>query len=207
MKYREEYNPLVIVGEWNKAIFVPKWVQEYIFQDPSLLVQYPIQDLSRASFKYTSDNISFNIFDQRLQFTASHYTDDNLVKIGETALSICRKLPHTPIVSFGINHVFECNLIELKGNNIFDNKISNLLKENGIEDLEATQINHTKKFADHSLCFRIKKIGETVIFDFNYDYPVESIEEFISKFDSNYIVNKKKESLHIIKLAFGLDLE
>ncbi len=55
MKLVVDYNNLVIVGLWNRHIFNPEWVGQYLLPETELTSEYPLN--IAGSFRISSDKI------------------------------------------------------------------------------------------------------------------------------------------------------
>lgn len=204
MKLVDNYMPLVIVGAWNKAIFTPQWVSEFVFNKAEVQVQFPIDDFTRSSMRFSANGIAFNIFEQRLQFNALKQEGDTYESIGEAALKICRMLCHTPLTSFGINHIFECAEEEVKGKLAFLDLLN--AEINPIGAVNGLGMQYLIQMEDCELNLNIRKGDGIIKFDFNYNHPIISPNTFASCFESANILAKKIESERLLENIFGLTL-
>lgn len=204
MKLVDNYMPLVIVGAWNRAIFTPQWVSEFVFNKAEVQVQFPIDDFTRSSMRFSTNEIAFNIFDQRLQFNALKQESDTYEIIGEAALKICRMLCHTPITSFGINHVYECAEEDVKDKLTFLDLLNG--EFNPIGAIKGQGLQYLIQMEDCELNLNIRKGDGVVRFDFNYNHPIISPNTFASCFESANILTKKKQSEKLLENIFGLTL-
>lgn len=207
MKNLPTYAPLVILGSWNRAIFNPDWVKKYLFsKDDKINIEVPINN-SIASFKFNVENISVSVLDQRLLLGTDKPTVENFTRIGNIGKAIFRFLPHTPVTAFGINHAFEAHIDELK-DNIFSLSDEENLKDAGYKE-ESIRIGrdiHLSKSC--TLHFAIQRNGKDhIIFDFNYNFNLESFEYFSELFDIDDIVIKHKECVDFLKEIYGLEYE
>lgn len=205
MKFKLGYDPLIIVGSWNKAILSPDWVSRYIFPNTEMHIELPINN-SNASLKFNAKNIALNVIDQRLLFYTAIPSNESFDLIGETAMSLCRFLPHTPVSSFGINHIFESSRDEIKETKLFELLDNNLIIENGYT-IQGIKTVRTIKLEDCTLNLSYSQENEIIIYDFNYHYNISSLEEFIQKFDPQNISQKKDNAIKFLSNIYGLNLE
>ncbi len=204
MRLKSGYNPLIIVGSWNKAIFSPEWITKYLFPSTQVQIEYPINN-SNASIRFRANNIALNIIDQRLLFYTEAHTDEVFDLIGETAISLCRFLPHTPVTSFGINHIFESSKEEVLEQHLFDISDNRMIEDHGYT-IQSIKTIRTIQLEDCILNLSYTQEGETVVYDFNYHYNISSIEEFIQKFSSCNISQKKNHAIEVLSM-YDLHLE
>lgn len=206
MKPRNSYNALVIVGAWNVPIFTPEWMNRYVYTQPKdLIVEYP-QIPIQASLKFTCDNVGIYVADNRLFFSAEKTDVNTFNTIGENALAICRSLIHTPVQSFGINHVFECSFDEIKDKDIFTFKDDEKYENCGY-DVESVQVNRTIKFQNHILNIIWRKVGDTVTIEFNNDYRISDIQQFITLFEDRIIEERKNNAIEFLKKVYDIDVD
>ena len=60
---------LVIIGAWNRAIFSQDWVMKNLLSDAkNVKIEYPINGI--GSLRFSTEDISFFIFGERLIFKA-----------------------------------------------------------------------------------------------------------------------------------------
>jgi hypothetical protein len=209
MKFRPEFSPLVIIGQWNKSIFNLNWVQKYILPEYSgvaINVDFPMlgADLSP---KYITDKFSFNTQGERLVFNTASFDDETLRLVSKKAIALVGFLEYTPVESFGINHLFECddkdnfdlatfNNIEEPFNKCGDVVHSRIVKAYKLQDYVLTIVTHLQKNA----------ATNNIIFDFNYSYEIKDLSEFKIKFTEESIVERKNDALHILEDLFNLKL-
>ena len=75
MKWRDEFNGLVIVGAWNKSIFNPTWVSKYLLPDEKLEAEVPLG--VDAFFKISSKKVRIFVLGNKLNFVPISKTDEN----------------------------------------------------------------------------------------------------------------------------------
>ena len=206
MQLKRGYNPLVIVGDWNRAIFTPNWVSKYIFEpDTDIHIEIPTSNITNSSFKYNALGISFNISERRLQFFVSEQKNELFQLVGEKALTICRLLPHTPVSAFGINHIFKCSSEEL------DFSTFDMADESKFIDYTIKSVRHQRRIQVDTNCILTLDYGKVgsndIDFNFNYNFDINSLDDFLSLFDPNNIVEKKIYSEELLIRLYNLSME
>jgi len=205
METKKQYDSLVIVGIWNKAIFTPQWVQKYVFtNEEKIKVEYPI-DNPDASLKFSSQGISLNIINQNLIFSVENPNTEKFSNLAQKAISVCRALAHTPIFCFGVNHYFECHKDEIKDKNIFDFSNFQLLQDKGYE-LISMRNQQTLKFKHHILNIIWSINDDKVQVEFNNHYDVSDINSFFSIFNEDILSERLEESKSYINNIYGLSV-
>lgn len=104
MKPKQDAWTVVIVGCWNRMIFMPKWVSENLFDVPEIQKLVPIMPI--APLIYRTDEISLFVEDQKLVVQARQPTLECLQKMETMAVTALDKLPVTPISAMGVNFGF-----------------------------------------------------------------------------------------------------
>lgn len=104
MKPKQDAWTVVIVGCWNRMIFMPKWVSENLFDVPEIQKLVPIMPI--APLIYRTDEISLFVEDQKLVVQARQPTLECLQKMETMAVTALDKLPVTPISAMGLNFGF-----------------------------------------------------------------------------------------------------
>jgi hypothetical protein len=192
-----------MVGQWNKAIFSSDWVQKYLFHgyDP-LSIEIPLY--LDASLKFSTPEISFHVIEQKLFLTVKNQEDNTYAVIEKIASEISRCLPHTPVNSFGINHVFECDFDEVE-KPLFEFYDNVKLAERGFI-ATVSQIKRSYKLQECTLNLTVAKEGEKVTFDFNYHFNLTSLAEFPIYYHEGDLVKMKCQSYDLLNFLYDLKI-
>jgi hypothetical protein len=209
MKFKPGFSPLVIVGQWNKSIFNPTWIQKYILPEYTgmgITIDFPMPDAD-LSPRYGTDKFSFNTKGERLLFNVVSFDDDTFRLVSKKAIILAGFLEYTPVGSFGINYLFECDDKDSFDLTIFD-KIEAPFNKCG--DIIYSRITKSYKFQDYVLTIivHLKKsaTNSNIIFDFNYSYDIKDLSEFKIKFTEESIIERKNDALQILEDLFNLKL-
>lgn len=206
MKLKDSYNALVIVGAWNIPIFTPAWVGKYILSGISQFqIEFPDQPLN-ASLRFTHNNVSMYIADNRLTFCALSNKPETFKDIEDRAITLCRCLAHTPVQSFGINHIFECKYSEINDNNIFTFKDDETVTNAGY-NVESLRVQRTIRFDNHVLNVIWSKNGEDVTIEFNNDYKIDSIAKFLELLKDGIIEERKNNAIEFLHKIYNITVE
>ncbi|MDB5002122.1 MAG: hypothetical protein JWQ34_347 [Mucilaginibacter sp.] len=204
MKYKEEYFALVIVGNWNLAIFTNEWVSKYLFDGETVTVEYPTNS-SGASPRFSYKNIRVSVFGNRLQFSVLDSTDSSFNLIEDLALKISQYLEHTPVSDLGINFVFESKTCD-ELSNLFPLKDIEAYNELNFEEAQCSLIRKFKK-DDYELNIQIIKNTNSYTLDINNTYKIVSLLQFKEIFTSGIIVKFKNDSLELLNKLYNIELE
>ena len=71
MRIKSEYEPIVLVGAWNKAMFTPDWVQKYVFPGIPMNIEFPLNN-PLASIRYSAKGIVFSTVESRISSFKRH---------------------------------------------------------------------------------------------------------------------------------------
>lgn len=181
---------LVIIGAWNRAIFSQDWVMKNLLSDAkNVKIEYPINGI--GSLRFSTEDISFFIFGERLIFKALNSKEQTYRTIISIARQLLRLLSHTPISALGINFVYKTDSL-----NIF-NSFDDTKK---LVDFIGREINSqelTRSFSlDEVLTLNLKMQSndKQSIVDFNYNYTVNTPLDAINVFgDSDDVIIEKSQ--------------
>lgn len=202
MKLKTEFNPLVIVGAWNKHIFNPEWISKFLIPEQKLEFEFLLND--DGSRRISTEDIRIFVLNNKLNFTIRKADDVIFENIEELALKIADYLPHTPVIAFGINFVFESD------NNF--SQLQELLKlpdkEKLIESgciINSNQIKHNLFYAEKNINLTIIQENESFKFDFNFHFEIKNLVEFKEKLNENKILNMKQISMDILNNVYEIE--
>lgn len=181
---------LVIIGAWNRAIFSQDWVMKNLLPDAkNVKIEYPINGI--GSLRFSTEDISFFIFGERLIFKALNSKEQTYRTIISIARQLLRLLSHTPISALGINFVYKTDSLSIF-NSFDDTKY--------LVDFIGREINSqelTRSFSlDDVLTLNLKMQSndKQSIIDFNYNYSVNTPLDAINVFgDSDDIIIEKSQ--------------
>ncbi len=120
--------------------------------------------------------------------------------IQETSLKVGKYLPHTPVSAFGVNFIFEAEILELCNNYLAVPDLE-LLKNSGFIP-ENTSLMHTVTVNGKKLNFTISSKDSKVMFDLNYHFDIKNLVEFNEVISNNSIVSLLKISENLLKSIY-----
>ena len=205
MKIKSNYEALIIIGAWNRAIFTPDWVAKFVFPGEEMTIEIPVDNID-ASPRYSSKDLSVNIIGQKLVFSINNPSQENFQQMGLKAIAVCRALTHTPLLCFGINHYFQGSKNEIESTKVFDFSNYDSLNEKGYE-LKSMRNQQSLQFEHHILNVIWSLENEQVTLEFNNHYNVSDVESFISVFDENLLFDRLNNSIDYIKNIYNLSVE
>lgn len=102
MQVRLEGFSIVIVGNWNPAIFSPKWIIGTLTNSKEINFEFPMEAASLPPL-ISFDGMKLRVSPARLELFPGDSTLDSLARIQNTATKILSLLEHTPITAIGVN--------------------------------------------------------------------------------------------------------
>lgn len=181
---------LVIIGAWNRAIFSQDWVMKNLLPDAkNVKIEYPINGI--GSLRFSTEEISFFIFGERLIFKALNSKEQTYRTIISIARQLLRLLSHTPISALGINFVYKTDPLSIF--NSFDDT-KNLVDFIGRE-INSQELTRSFSLDDVlTLNLKMQSNDKQSIIDFNYNYSVNTPLDAINVFgDSDDIIIEKSQ--------------
>lgn len=202
MKLATEFNPLILVGAWNKHIFNPDWIGKFLLPGEKLEVEIPIN--VDGSARISTDNFRIFVISNKLIFSLRKDDDNVLEEIEELSLKIADYLPHTPIVAFGINLLFECDNNSKKLQDLFSLSDSEQLIEAGCI-IDSDQIKHSFVQDNRNINLTLIKQSDAFKFDFNFHFNISNLVEFKEKINNNRLLDMKQIATSILNDVYDVD--
>ena len=202
MKLDTEFNPLVLVGAWNKHIFNPEWIGKFLLPGKNLEVEIPIN--VDGSPRISAKNFRMFVINNKLIFSLRKDDDNILEEIEELSLKIADYLPHTPIIAFGINFLFKCDSNFDKLQDLFSLSDSEKLIEVGCI-INSDQIKHSFIQDNRNINLTLIKQSDTIKFDFNFHFDVNNLVEFKDKINNNKLLHMKQIAISILSDVYAIE--
>ncbi|MEA2059265.1 MAG: hypothetical protein U9P10_01815 [Thermodesulfobacteriota bacterium] len=202
MKLATEFNPLILVGAWNKHIFNPDWIGKFLLPGEKLEVEIPIN--VDGSARISTDNFRIFVISNKLIFSLRKNDDNVLEEIEELSLKIADYLPHTPIVAFGINLLFECDNNSKKLQDLFSLSDSEQLIEAGCI-IDSDQIKHSFVQDNRNINLTLIKQSVAFKFDFNFHFNISNLVEFKEKINNNRLLDMKQIATSILNDVYDVE--
>jgi hypothetical protein len=178
---------IILLGNWNKRIFSPKWVNTNIFCLEEGSKYQGLINPEEMEFGYLHNDIVLLPRSSSLEIKLEKYNENTINQGGVILEKILQLLPHTPIKAIGINIRYRF----LRKDN---NKIVNSLRELkcSFSDFQTKQIKFSKNLEDCQLNI-ITDIGtEDFTVNFNFHFIQTSV------IDKNVLVSKLQISEKLI---------
>ena len=191
---------LVVVGSWNKDIFTPEWVKEYLLDGQDFQVLFPMNTLNSLKFDVVG-KYSFAINMNRLEFQLHDSSDEASREMIATARKLLRCLVHTPVASFGVNFVYKSDRLGLLNGIQHTEEIKSHLTA----QVEATEVTRVFNVGQGKvLNFKVIQKGVDNFFDFNYSYNVRNAQNLLDVFgdDDDIIIKKRQESENLLSVVY-----
>jgi hypothetical protein len=202
MKLVTEFNPLILVGAWNKHIFNPDWIGKFLLPGKKMEVEIPIN--VDGSHRISTENFRIFVISNKLNFSLRKDDDNVLEEIEELSLKIADYLPHTPIVAFGINFLFECDNNFDKLQDLFSLSDSEKLIEAGCI-IDSDQIKHSFIQGNRNINLTLSKQSDTFKFDFNFHFNIRNLVEFKEQINNNRLLHMKQIATSILNDVYDVE--
>jgi hypothetical protein len=207
MIVRPEGWSIVLAGFWNRAIFVPDWVQDRILGSEED-IEARVAFFPMLPFAYETTQVIMEIWSGRLVFKPKKLGDPkSLLFVESMALRALTELPQTPITAVGVNFGFrETNP------RAYLKAIFNDLDPNELESLD-WQIGERKISRRLTRDELVLNLGLTfnegaINFDFNFHTDTESDKGASqAAVAPGRILNLKGFALDLLKQIYYLEPE
>ncbi len=200
MKIKEEFKILVIVGSWNRAIFQKDWIKRFLLPNEDFLLEFSLN--LDGSHRISTNNIRIEFHNNRLNFIPIKNDINTYELISEIAFKIADYLPHTPVIGYGVNFIFEGKSQDIKHDLIKTYDTDKLL------DYKATIINSEHKHSIHldnvSCNFSISLNNDKLIFGFNFHTDIKDLVQFKEKLDEKPITKLNEIALGIMDNVYNI---
>ena len=203
MNLVNDFNTLVIVGRWNKAIFNPEWISKFLLMDEKLEVEIPLY--ANGSTRISTKDLRIYVLNNKLNFSVLDNSDETFRKIEELALKVADYLPHTPVDAFGINYKFE-DTENSKIDDCFSYDDSSIFEKFGFTR-DSTLIKRSFKKDSFLFNLSVTKKEDKSVFDFNYHYVIKSLVEFKKFLDTDILINLKEQSKELLSEIYSLEIK
>lgn len=205
MKILTDYKNLIIVGGWNKHIFSPEWVKQYLFPQDEYEIEFPLNIDGSARFSTKKNRISLE--QNRLNFYSRSIDNEDYERIQELAVKVADYLPHTPVLSYGVNFLYEESRNVEKISALLACSYSKVALEKVGKDIISAEIKNSFNYEYCTLNCSIKKEKGIYLFDFNYHFAIKKLTDFKESMAEHSILILRKESLNIISKVFDLSTD
>lgn len=165
---------VVVVGQWNPAVFSPEWVASHLLQVNPIETHLAMGPLG-GGVRYQSPTLVVIPQADRLIIGARNSTESCLAQMEAAAQRVLRLLSHTPIQGVGINYGFIENDPSVDLIQTFDIRDSGALAENGLA-ARRTVIIREIDLAQVVLKLKLSYAEGQVGLHFNYNYAATSAD-------------------------------
>jgi len=167
---------IVMVGQWNPAIFSPDWVARNLVHEDSIETQIAVGPIAR-NVRYQTTNLLVIPQQDRLIIGCRNVEAATLIEMERCARTALELLSHTPINAVGINFGFIENDPSAEILRTFDLADTGILGDAGYQ-VGATDITREIEIAPNLvLKLRMQLKDGRVHFHFNFTQQVRTAEE------------------------------
>jgi hypothetical protein len=203
MKLINEFKLLVLVGMWNRRIFSADWIKNYLLPQDDFTIEFSLN--LDGSHRISSEKIRIEFHNDRLIFIPKNNNIATYELISDLSIKIADYFPHTPVISYGINFIFECQNSNIQNQLI---KISDVdkLNEYGVNIIKS-QHKHSVKFNDIFINITVSINNEKLYFDFNFHSDIKNLAQFKDKIYEFSINKLYRIALEIMKNVYMFQLD
>jgi len=194
---------IVIVGDFNPAIFRIRWVATHLFDIPQgseiQLMEAVVQVNDRAMMRLSFiDGVAINAQAKRLELFAIDSEPASLARIEQITCRLLETLPHTPVNGIGIN-------LQWTDSEPDDSVVDMFNTPEGLEGsfpVNARQLSCQIGLGDVTLNYTRLLTDEEVKFNFNYHRTVTGAVDCASQINGS-IIQKIDHSRQLIYDNYG----
>jgi len=151
-------------------------------------------------------SIILEVSNARLSVLPKDTSAETFEKMQETASKLVELFPHNPISAVGINFGFSVNTTEHDLSDILTSKDSNLLSDQDFE-LQALNVKRKMKKGDDTINLSISyDYDDSVVFDWNFHYEVNTMEDAKVIFEKS-ITTLKEDTVKQLEAIYGISDE
>lgn len=195
---------IVVVGQWNPAIFSPDWVARELLRVTVIETQLAAGP-QISGVRYQSPTLVVIPQPNQLILGARSDTDVTLVEMETAMQAALRSLIHTPIQGVGVNFGFIETDPSVELIQTFDIRDSGALAENHLR-VRRTAITREIEWGSATLNLKMSFAEGQVAFHFNYTYATTSAEEGANLLTGKVMECRNKSS-DILSTIFELEAE
>lgn len=192
---------VVLVGQWNPAIFSPDWVANTLLHVAEIETQIGVGP-GASNVRYRSPNLVVIPQPDRLIIASRNAEDSTLQEMEQASRTVLQLLAHTPIRAFGINFGFEENEPPPELLRTFNLNDSSALAD-GQYIIRSTEIVREIPIEPSVLRLKLTHSEGSVKFHFNYTYQVANAQEG-SQLLAGKVQECRTRTLNILSTVFNV---
>jgi len=101
---KEDSWTIVVAGHWNRMIFSPQWVGEFLYKVEQLDALVGLSPM--APTVYRNEDVSLAVTEQRMALNCRKLTEACVDQAEDLACKTLDELSHTPVSAIGVNFGF-----------------------------------------------------------------------------------------------------
>lgn len=179
---------IVVAGQWNRAIFTPKWISGRLTQEQKLNLEIAVNNPS-APIRISFDNVILTVTSRRLQVSVERCEDVFMQKAQQVVQKVLQDLNHTPISGLGINFRFLCDAPSGKLLNTFDVRDLHELSDVGLS-IQSTKISRVLKRENQTINLSLEFEAGKAVVAFNFHSSAKTAEQALASLNEDVIALK-----------------
>lgn len=212
MRAKPEEWTVVLVGQWNPAIFNPEWVGRNLNNGQPVMTEIATGPafVGIAGWRVIVGDLVLVPGIDRLTLGTRATTDDGLRRMEAAARTILELLPHTPLLAFGINFGFLEEAPEAELLRLFQGGDLPRLTGGGYE-VTRHEIKRSLTLGREILNAQIALEGGAVTASMNYHHDLTGGQPGARPTDARAalegrVVQARDQAIEILRIGYGLEL-
>lgn len=196
---------VVMVGQWNPAIFTPDWVAHNLLHVENVEAQLAVGPLT-TNVRYQTETLLVIPQQDRLIIGGRNTEEATLLEMERCSKAVLELLGHTPIRALGINFGFIESDPPIEILRTFDLADAGVLADAGYQ-VRATDITRSIEIGSTILKLKISLSDEgTVRFHFNFTSQVANSQQ-AAELLRGRVLDFRNRALDILSAVFNLQGE
>jgi hypothetical protein len=195
---------VVLVGQWNPAIFSPQWIGQNLLHTPEVEMHLAFGAQSNA-VRFQSQTLIVIPQADKLIIGARNIEEPTLREIETVAINVLQLLGHTPVKGVGINFGFNEPDPAAEMLQTFNLHDSGALADEG-HNVQETQIIRQIPIQGGVLNLKLSHRAGVVDFHFNYSHSVNNAGE-AANYLQNRVLQHRAQTMQILMNVFHLEAQ
>jgi hypothetical protein len=195
---------VVMVGQWNPAIFSPEWVARKILNTETIETELAVGPTT-TNVRYSTDKLLVIPQQDRLIIASRNTEEVSLLEMESRSRTVLQLLSHTPIRALGINFGFIESNPPVEMVRTFDLSDSGALSDAG-SIVKATTLIREIEIPAAILKLKMRLSGGAIHFHFNFTHPVASAQE-AGDILNGKVIEYRNSAVRMLDRVFNLQTE
>jgi hypothetical protein len=203
MKRKPDSWNIVLAGFWNRAIFTPEWVNNFLFHEAE--VETLLSIMPYLPIVYRNPRVAIEVSTPKLVLRARRLDDESIKLAEDMAYKVLDKLQDTPLLAVGVNFAFieespRQDLIKL-----FEFSDKGRIGDAGWDFQEVRIVRRLRK-GETTLNLTLIFDGKAVTMEFNYHTDTKKNDE-ARKAIQDRVLALRDSALQLLREVYQLEEE